>query len=68
METLFDRADKKVKQQIAGDRLRTEKVKKEDVAILHDQRNGRKMQMSTLDHESREKWQNIKESKLKISK
>ena len=26
-----------------GDRLRTEKAKKEDVAVLHDQRNARNM-------------------------
>ena len=41
----------------------------EDVAFLHDQRNAHKMQMSTLDHELREKWlKNVKESKLKNSK
>ena len=44
-------------QQICGDRLSTEKTKKEDVAFLHDQSNARNMQMSALDHESREKWQ-----------
>ena len=68
METLFDLVAKNAEQQISGDRLRIEKAKKEDVTFLNDQRNGHKMQMSTLDHESRENWQYIKESKLKISK
>ena len=44
-------------QQICGDRLSTEKTKKKHVAFLHDQSNARKMQMSALDHKSREKWQ-----------
>jgi len=57
LETLFDLAAENAEQQISGDRLRTEKARKEDVAFLHDQRNARKMQMSTLDHESRAKWQ-----------
>ena len=54
-KTLCDLAAKNA-EQISGDRLGTENAKKEDVAILHDQRNARKMQMSTLDYVSREKW------------
>ena len=43
LETLFDLAAKNAEKQIVGDRLRTEKAKKEDVAFLHDQGNARKM-------------------------
>ena len=53
LELLFDLVAKNAQQQISGDHLRTEK----DVTFLHDYRNARKMQMSTLDHASREKWQ-----------
>ena len=70
METLFDLAAKITEQQISGDRLRTKKAKK-DVAFLHDQRNACKMQVSTLDHESKENWlrkrQRVKTGNLKIT-
>ena len=57
---------KNAEQQISGDRLQTAKAKKEDVAFLHDRRNARKIQMPTLDHESREKYkENVKQSKRK---
>ena len=56
-QTLFDLPAKNAEQKIFGDRPETEKAKKENVAFLHEQRNARKMQMSTLDYESREKWQ-----------
>ena len=56
LKTLIDIAAKNVEQQISGDRQRIEKAKKEDVAFLHDPRNASKMQISILDHESREKW------------
>ena len=51
METLVDFTAKIAEQQISGDRLKTEKAKKGDVAFLRDQANPYKMQMSTLDHE-----------------
>ena len=71
LETLFDLVAKKAEQQISGDCLRTKKAK-EDVASLHDQRkNAHKMQISTLNHESREKWQrkcqSVKTEHLKIT-
>ena len=54
LKTIFDLAAKNAEQQISGDRPTTEKSKNESVAFLHDQRNARKIQMSTLDYESRE--------------
>ena len=57
METLFDLAAENVEQQISSDCLRSKKARKEDVDFLHDQKNARKTQMSTLDHKSRAKWQ-----------
>ena len=54
-ETLFNLDAKNAEQQLSGDRLSTEKARKEDVAFSLDLRNARKMQMSTLDNESRKK-------------
>ena len=54
---IFDLAAKNAEQQLSGGRVRTKKAEKEYVAFLHDHRNARKMQMSTLDHDSRQKWQ-----------
>ena len=60
---------KKAEQLICGDRLRIEKAEKENVAFLHDQRNARKMKMSTLDHVLREKLQKkVTVLKLRVSK
>ena len=69
LDTIFDLAAKNAEQQISGDRIRTEKAKKEEVSFLHDQRNAHKTQMSILDID-REKnaKENVKDSKLKISK
>ena len=72
METLFDLAAKNAERQISGDRLRTEKAKKEDVAFLHSQRNASKLQMSGcplwITNQEKNGKENVKESKLKISK
>ena len=42
------------------------------MAFLHDQRNARKMQIFSLDHESRETWQKkrqrVETENLKITK
>ena len=54
---MFDLAAENSEQQTSSDRLRTKKARKEDLDFLHDQKNALKMQMSTLDHESRAKWQ-----------
>ena len=57
LETLFDLTAKNAEQHIPGDHLRTENAKKENVFcfFLRNQRNASKMQMSILDHKSREK-------------
>ena len=71
METLVDFTTKIAEQQKSGDRLKTEKAKKGDVAFLHDQTNAYKMQMSTLDHKWKEKWQKksqiVESENLKIT-
>ena len=43
LETVFDLAFTNAEQQFSGDRLRTVKAEKEDVAFLHDRSNAGKM-------------------------
>ena len=69
LETLLDLAAKSAEKKISGDRLRIEKAEKKDVGFLHDQRNAPscKCPLWIMNQEKNGK-ENVKESKLKISK